>query len=223
MSKASYIILLALLLCSCATNYNVQGTTSISRFDGKTAYIGLPTATGRMAYDSAQINHGEFYFYGDVDSTVFAYLFVGGEQVMPVVLETGNLSLQVTSLAQKAVGTPLNDRLTRFFNQHEKIEDELYTIQQESMDMLIHGYSMEEVRHQYGRRQEKLLHKLTDLETRFVQDNYDNVLGPNIFMLLTSQTPFPVMTDQIQTIIKKAPNEFLQHPYVRQYLIRCGY
>ncbi|MBR4553666.1 MAG: DUF4369 domain-containing protein [Bacteroidaceae bacterium] len=223
MRNCSAILSLILMLASCATNYNVQGTTSISRFDGKTAYIGLPTSDGRMAYDSAQINHGEFYFYGDVDSTVFAYLFVGGERVMPVVLETGNLSLQVGSLTQRASGTPLNDRLTRFFHQHGKIEDELYAIQQECMEMLIRGHQMDEVKDRYARRQQKLMRKLVDLETQFVQDNYNNVLGPNIFMLITSQEPFPVMTDQVRTILKKAPPQFLQDPYVRSYIQRCGY
>lgn len=214
---------LLLLLSSCAANYNVQGTTSISRFDGKTAYIRMPGADGRMTFDSAQINHGEFYFYGDVDSTVFAYLFVGGEEVMPMVLETGNLSLQVGTLTQKASGTPLNDKLSRFFRERDKIEDDLYALQQESMEMLLTGCSMGEVRSRLGKKQDKLLRRMKDMETKFIKDNYDNVLGPNVFMLLTSQYPLPVMTDQFRTIIQKAPPEFLHHPFVQGYLQQCGY
>ncbi len=212
-----------LLLASCATNYNVEGSTSISRFDGKTAYISMPTTDGRMAFDSAQINHGEFYFYGDVDSTAFVYLFVGGEEVMPLVLETGNLSLQVGALRQRASGTPLNDRLSRFLREREKIEEGLYTLQQEGMELLMTGHSMVEVSNRLGDKQEKLARKLTKLETDFIKDNYDNVLGPNVFMLLTSQYPIPVMTDQIQKIVRKAPPQFLHHPFVEGYLRRCGY
>lgn len=223
MSKLAAFFFAILVLASCAENYNVQGTTSISRFDGKTAYISMPTVGGRMAFDSAQINHGEFYFYGDVDSTVFAYLFVGGEEVMPMVLETGNLSLQVGTLTQRASGTPLNDRLNRFFREREKIEDGLYALQQESMEMLMTGYTMNEVHHRLGGRQKKLVRKLQELETKFVQANYDNVLGPNMFMLLTSHYPLPIMTDQIQDIVRKAPPSFLRHPFVEGYLRQCGY
>ncbi len=211
-----------LFLASCAENYNVQGTTSISRFDGKTAYIRMPGATGRTTFDSAQINHGEFYFYGDVDSTVFAYLFVGGEEVMPMVLEQGNLSLQVGSVMQRASGTPLNDRLSRFFFERDRLEERLYTIQQESMEMLLEGYSLAQVRARLGDRQDKILRQMEHLETRFIQDNYNNVLGPNVFMLVTSRQPEPCMTDQVKDIVRKAPPAFLNHPFVQDYLKQCG-
>ena len=222
MRKLAQLIPAALLLCSCATNYNVQGTTSISRFDGKTAYISMLSDQGVAAFDSAQINHGEFYFYGDVDSTVFAYLYVGGEEVMPMVLETGNLSLQVGTLAQRASGTPLNDRLSRFCRERDKIEERLYALQQESMELLLSGHSMNDVNHRLGGKQDKLIKQLQTLETKFIQANYDNVLGPNVFMILTSQYPFPVMTDQIHNIVRKAPPQFLHHPFVRSYLHQCG-
>lgn len=222
MNKLATLLALTLFLSSCAESFNVQGTTSISRFDGKTAYIRMPGQNGRTTYDSAQINHGEFYFYGDVDSTAFAYLFVGGEEVMPIVLEHGSLSLQVSTVTQRASGTPLNDRLSRFFNERDRIEDKLYSIQQESMELLLAGHSMAEVRHRLGGRQERLLRRMEKLETDFIRANYDNVLGPNVFMLLAARQPVPCMTDQIRTIVRKAPPGFLHHPYVRDYLIRCG-
>ena len=64
----------------------------------------------------------------------------------------------------------------------------------------------------------KLAKKLEDLETEFIKDNYDNPLGPGCFMWLFRQYPFPVMTNQIERIVKDAPPQFLHDPYVSHYL-----
>ena len=56
------------------------------------------------------------------------------------------------------------------------------------------------------------------LITRFIRDNYNNVLGPGIFMILTSSLPYPVLTPQIEEIITNATPYFLGHPYVKEYI-----
>ena len=50
------------------------------------------------------------------------------------------------------------------------------------------------------------------------KENYDNPLGPGVFMLMCSQYPSPVMTTQITRIVQAAPLEFLSNPFVKNYL-----
>ena len=53
--------------------------------------------------------------------------------------------------------------------------------------------------------------------TKFVINNFDNVLGPGVFMMITSQYRFPVLTPQIEDIMSKATNKFKNDPYVKDY------
>ena len=64
----------------------------------------------------------------------------------------------------------------------------------------------------------KLSARIERLETKFIMDNYDNVLGPGVFMLLCNQYHYPILTDQIRAIMKKAPEKFRNHPYVTPYI-----
>ena len=53
--------------------------------------------------------------------------------------------------------------------------------------------------------------------TKFVVNNFDNVLGPGVFMMITSQYRFPVLTPQIEDIMSKATEKFKNDPYVKDY------
>jgi hypothetical protein len=55
------------------------------------------------------------------------------------------------------------------------------------------------------------------LVTNFIIDNFDNVLGPGVFMMLTSGYPYPVLTPQIEEIMSKATASFKNDPYVKDY------
>ena len=56
------------------------------------------------------------------------------------------------------------------------------------------------------------------LVSRFISSNYDNVLGPGIFMIMTSALQYPILYPKIEAIISQAPPYFLNHPYVREYI-----
>jgi hypothetical protein len=53
--------------------------------------------------------------------------------------------------------------------------------------------------------------------TNFIVENFDNVLGPGVFMMMTSGYPYPVLTPQIEDIMSKATKKFKEDPYVKQY------
>ena len=46
------------------------------------------------------------------------------------------------------------------------------------------------------------------LVTHFIIDNFDNVLGPGVFMMMTGSYPYPVLTPQIEDIMSKATKKF---------------
>lgn len=46
---------------------------------------------------------------------------------------------------------------------------------------------------------------MNDYVKEFISTNYDNVLGPGVFMMLCSSMPYPIMTPQIDEIISNAP------------------
>ena len=64
----------------------------------------------------------------------------------------------------------------------------------------------------------RLLHLSDRLVTNFITSNFDNVLGPGVFMIMTSSFPYPVMTPQIEEIMTKATPYFKSDLYVRNYL-----
>ena len=80
------------------------------------------------------------------------------------------------------------------------------------------GTDYDEIAFELGRQSRELADENDQLISRFIRDNYNNVLGPGIFMILTSRLPYPVLTPQIEEIITGAPPYFLGHPYVKEYI-----
>ena len=60
--------------------------------------------------------------------------------------------------------------------------------------------------------------KLDDLVTGFITENFDNVLGPGIFMMMTSSFQYPELTPWIEDIMSKATDNFKNDPYVKEYM-----
>ena len=48
-------------------------------------------------------------------------------------------------------------------------------------------------------------------------ENFDNILGPGVFMMVTSGYQYPVLTPQIEDIMSKATKKFKDDPYVKEY------
>lgn len=214
-----------LLLTSCAEQYSIAGNSSMPCLDGRMLYLrvspdgGMKSVeTASICLDSCKVVHGRFGFEGDVDSARMAMLFTNSQCVMPLVIENGNLNIQVDNVTQRVSGGPLNDKLYAFFKKRRRLDNEMWELQQKSIDMMRSGKSPEEVQRKVGRRIDKLSQQTEDLETQFVKENYDNVLGPGFFMMLCSQYPTPILTEQIRAIVDGAPVRFLSDPFVSDYL-----
>ncbi len=236
MYKLFSLLLTLPLLASCGGQYNIAGNSSVPSLDGRMLYLratpdGLLQATAQTeashCIDSCKVVHGRFSFIGDVDSVMMAMLFTGNQCVMPVVIENGRLNVQVDNVAQRVSGGPLNDKLYKFFQHKNRLENEMWELQQKSIRMLRGGKTPEEIQRKVGKRAQQLAERAEALETAFVMENYDNVLGPGFFMMMCSQYPTPIMTEQISRIVNNAPACFMSdpfvHSYVRQARARAGY
>lgn len=140
------------------------------------------------------------------------------ESLMPLVIENGNLSIRVDNLGQHVSGGPLNDRLYGFLKQKERLDNEYMELSYQEMRMMMEGVPPSVIAANLRPQAESLSRKIEELETQFIINNYDNVLGPGVFMLICNQYRYPVMTEQIKTIMKNAPKRFKNHPYVKRYI-----
>lgn len=227
MGKLFSILSSLLLLVSCGEQYTIAGSSSVPCLDGRMLYLqatpeGFVQHTAQISrndcLDSCKVVHGRFSFVGDVDSVVMAMLYTEEQCVMPVVIENGKLSIQVDNVTQRVSGGPLNEKLYTFFRQKNRIENEMCELQLKCLRMMRDGYTPEEIDRKVGKKAEKLTRQSEELDTHFVMENYDNVLGPSFFMMLCSQYPTPIMTEQISHIIKNAPPTFTNNPYVHSYI-----
>ena len=66
-----------------------------------------------------------------------------------------------------------------------------------------------------------LLQRIDSLETHFILDNLDNVLGPCAFQMMTSTYNYPVLTPQIEEIMGKATDKFRADRYVSEYYTKA--
>lgn len=206
------------ILTSCADQYKVLGTTNVHGMEGQMLYLKTFHQDDMKTLDSCRVTHGKFQFTGQVDSVVMANMFMGDEGGMPVVLEGGELTIRLDELEQRVTGGPLNDTLYNFIRHKSQIENQLSEIAQREGRMVMDGIDHDEVVRILGRQADSLMAEHDRLETNFIKQNYNNVLGPGVFMFMTSGFDFPILTPQIEEIVATATPYFLNHPYVKGYL-----
>ena len=86
MNKLFLSVLAPLFLASCASEYQIEGSSSVSRLDGKMLFVKMPKSDGMVKVDSAEIIHGLFTMKGEIDSTYIASLYMDEESIMPFVM-----------------------------------------------------------------------------------------------------------------------------------------
>ena len=69
MVKTLYSLLSVLMLTSCASTYNIQGSSNVPTLDGRMLFLKAYDGTDMKNIDSCDIVHGEFNFNGTLDST----------------------------------------------------------------------------------------------------------------------------------------------------------
>ena len=216
-NKLSYLLLTSLLtLVGCKSQYMVKGSSNVDELEGQILTLKVYADGELRSIDSTRVVHGRFSFGGSMDSTMLANVFLGDLSVMPLVLEDGEVKVNIGETQQSATGTPLNDTLSGFIQRKTQLDAQMAELPHLESQMIMDGTDYDEIMYELGKQSQQLAAENDQLITRFIRANYNNVLGPGIFMILTSSLPYPVLTPQIEEILTHATPYFLGHPYVKK-------
>ncbi len=218
MGRILYIFLFVATLMSCAETYKVKGSTSVSLMDGSQLYLKTIEDNEFKTLDSCSVLHGKFEFSGTIDTVFMASIFVGEDNLMPIVLEAGEITVSVSGTDQVVTGTELNDTLYSFLHRHARLENSMNELSHRLSQMILDGVDEEEARRVLTADAQMIAAAEDVLVTEFISENYDNVLGPGVFMMLTSGFQYPILTPQIEHIMANATDKFKNNPYVSDYL-----
>ncbi len=212
-----FIFVVVLHLFSCADQYKLIGSTNIHGLEGQMLYLKVYDDDDLKKMDSCRVTHGKFEFKGNMDTTVMANLFAGEQSLMPVVIESGDLKVRIDDIEQFISGSPLNDTLYNFIRQKTQLDNQISELSQKEGRLVMDGVDFDEVVKILNAEYLSLSIQNDELVTGFIKRNYNNVLGPGIFMIMTSTYSYPILTPQIEEILITAPPYFRNHPYVKAY------
>lgn len=208
-------------LASCTSKYKIEGTSSVNSLDGKMLYLKSLRDGEWVKLDSAEMVHGLFSMKGKMDSVQMVTLYMDDESIMPIVLESGKITVTISNTDIKAVGTPLNTALYDFIAKKNAMEENIGELEQRETRMVMEGADLDEIHSQLIMEGDSLLKEMNQYVKTFISNNYENVLGPSVFMMLCSSLPYPIMTPQIDDIIKDAPYSFKSNKLVKEFLSKA--
>ena len=218
MNKILYAFLTVMAFASCANSYNIQGTSNVSTLDGRMLYLKIVKNNELKSIDSCEVVHGQFHFNGTLDSVRMANIYMDNESVMPVVIESGDINIKIDNTQQVISGTPLNDKLFKFMKKYDQLQNQNAELVHKHDQAIMDGRDMATVNQQLAAEAASIDQKLDDLVTGFITEHFDNVLGPGIFMMMTSSFQYPELTPWIEDIMSKATDNFKNDPYVKEYM-----
>ena len=218
MKKFIYMSVLLAGLTSCSESYNIQGSSSVSSLDGSKLYLKAVQGDSVESIDSCEVVHGKFKFTGALDTTMMVNLFMDDRPLMmPIVLEQGEITVRIDNSSRKVSGTPLNERLYAFIDQHNQLSNRMNELEHRESQMLLDGIDEKEIAAQLSVEAEKIAMEEDTLVTNFIINNSDNVLGTGVFMMITAGLEYPVLTPQIEHIMSQASDAFKNDKYVKKY------
>lgn len=193
----------------------------MTSLDGKMLFLKTLQDGQWVAVDSSEVVHGLFSMRGPVDSVMMVTLYMGDEGIMPLVLEDGKIEVSISNTQLVAKGTSLNDLLYEFIEKRNALEIQIEELDRKEARMVLDGADIEDVRRELEQEGKALVEKMNTYVNQFIMDNYENVLGPSVFMMMCSTLPYPVMTSQIEEIMRTAPLAFKQNPLVKEFLSKA--
>ena len=217
MKKLLFALLTFFLLTSCGQTYDIQGSSNLSSLDGRMLYLKVLQDNDFKSIDSCDVVHGQFHFQGAFDTVRMANIFMDDEGIRPLVLESGNISIKINNTQQTVSGTPLNDELFKFFSQYNQLKARQAELVHRHDQAIMDGQNMDVITAQLNREAAAISEEEDHLVTSFVTDNFDNVLGPGVFFMVTIGFQYPELTPWIEDIMSKATDKFKNDAYVKDY------
>ena len=215
------LMLLLVLFASCSRKYKVEGVSSVTSLDGKMLYLKTLRDGQWITIDSAEVVHGLFSTSGPSDSVMMVTLYMNDEAIMPLVLENGKVEVSISNSQLTAKGTPLNNALYEFIEKRNALELQIEELDRKEARMVLDGANLDDVHGQLAKEGEVHVKEMNDYVRQFIVDNFENVLGPSVFMMMCSTLPYPVMTPQIEDIMRTAPLSFKENTLVKDFLTKA--
>lgn len=217
MIRTLYALFTILSFVSCANTYNIQGSSNVPTLDGRMLFLKSYEGDDMKKIDSCDIIHGEFNFSGTLDSTKIVMLFMDDEGIMPVVLESGEITINIDNTQQKVSGTPLNEKLFAFIEKYKQLESEVNELGHLQSQAIMDGKDLNTVNMHLAEKASQIAEREDKLVTSFIVENFDNVLGPGVFFMMTAGHRYPELSPWIEDIMSKATDKFKSDPYVNDY------
>ena len=217
MIRTLYALLSILMFASCADTYNIQGTSNVPTLDGRMLFLKAYDGSDLKDIDSCDIVHGEFHFSGTLDSTKLVTLFMDEDGIMPVVLESGEIIINIDNTQQKVSGTPLNEKLFEFIEKYKQLESEVSELGHMQSQAIMDGKDLNAINAHLAEKAGQIAEREDKLVTTFIVENFDNVLGPGVFFMMTAGHRYPELSPWIEDIMSKATDKFKNDPYVSDY------
>lgn len=229
MNKILYALMTTALLVSCANSYNITGTSSVQMLDGKKLYLKNVRNSQKENIDSCDVVHGQFKFYGNLDSVRIVNLFIDDVYVTPLVLESGDITVKIDNSQTTVGGTELNHILDNFMKSFFRLQDMVMDVEHEQNQSIMEGYDEQDTMKRLYTKLLGLSDRKDTLFTNVVTNNFENVIGPWAFVYRVSYEtdpynyPYPSwmtnllysramegLPSWIEYIMTKAPIEFKQ-------------
>jgi len=135
-----------------------------------------------------------------------------------LVMEKGKIQIQIDNARIVVNGTPLNDKLYEFVGKKNSLDDRAYEVERMESRMIMDGKPMAEVETTIRKERENLSKEMDELVKSFVQENYENVLGPGVFLMLCNGFPYPLITPLVEDLVNNAPESFQNNAQVKEYM-----
>lgn len=217
MRKIVYSLLASAVLTSCASQYSIEGQTSSSDLEGKKIILKALSVDGMQPLDSCEVIHGNFKLSGVCDTVCMAELFLDENPMLPLILETAPIKVNINDTIMKVCGTEMNEKLYDFLLKKSELELQASELPRKESRMIMDGLPEEQIAVQLQAEYAKLMNDYDKLVMEYVTKNFDNMLGVSVFMLHT-QGAVPMINAQIEDIMSKATETFKNHEYVKAFM-----
>ena len=156
MNKILYLLISLVVFTSCANSYHVQGSSNVTDLDGRMLYLKVLQDNDFKNIDSSEVVHGQFQFAGTLDSARMANIFMDDRSVLTFVLEEGDINIKINNTQQTVSGTPLNDKLFKFFNEYNQLKSQQAELVHRHDQAIMNGSNMDVVNAQLNAEAESL-------------------------------------------------------------------
>jgi len=132
-------------------------------------------------------------------------------------IESGDIVVRIDNMQQRASGTPLNDKLSDFMEEYGKLQNQIADLPHKESQAIMDGEDENATRQRLNQEYNEIVSNTDQLVTSFIEDNFDNALGPGVFFMMTAGYPHPVLQPWIEALMAKASDNFKNDAYVRDY------